>query len=87
MKHAAILLAACTALSGCMTEDVMRYDGVTLHAGDAIAANTAMQMVDPWPIGVEDTHLLVPADRGGEDAAERPGDGGRPASIAAGGLR
>ncbi len=75
------------ALSGCMTEDVMRYDGVTLQAGDAIAANTAMQMVDPWPVGVEDTHLLVPADRGDEGTAEKSGDADRPAEIAAGGLR
>lgn len=86
MKHASILLAACAALSGCMTEDVMRYDGVTLQAGDAIAANTAMQMVDPWPVGVEETHLLVPADRGDEGTAEKPG-GNRPAGVAAGGLR
>ena len=50
-------------LSGCMTEDVLRYDGVTTSAGNAIAANTAMQMVDPWPRGVENTHLLVPAER------------------------
>ena len=57
------VLAACLAVSGCMTEDVLRHDGVTLHAGDAIAANTAMQIVDPWPVGVEDTHLRVPAVR------------------------
>ncbi|MEO3387518.1 hypothetical protein [Mesorhizobium sp. CAU 1741] len=61
-------------LSGCMTEDVLRYDGVTLQAGDAIAANTAMQMVDPWPVGVEDTHLLVPADRGEAESSEAEGE-------------
>jgi hypothetical protein len=27
-----------------------------------MAANSAMQMVDPWPRGVEDTELIVPAD-------------------------
>jgi len=50
-------------LAGCMTEDALRYDGVTTLAGDAIAANSAMQMVDPWPRGVENTRLRVPAER------------------------
>jgi hypothetical protein len=54
------------AFAGCnSTSDVLRYDGVTTGAGDAVAANTVMQMVDPWPAGVENPHLRVPADRGG----------------------
>lgn len=56
-------------LVGCTTEDVVRYDGVTLSAGDAIAANSAMQMVDPWPRGVENTRLRVPAARHAPQAA------------------
>lgn len=69
-KTPSVLIAALALLplAGCMTEDVLRHDGVTLQAGDAIAANTAMQMVDPWPRGVEDTRLIVPADRGGSAA-------------------
>lgn len=55
-------------LAGCATEDVLRYDGVTTSAGDSIAANTAMQMVDPWPYGVEDTRLRTPAVRSVEPA-------------------
>lgn len=58
----------CLCLAGCATEDVLRYDGVTTSAGDAIAANTAMQMVDPWPYGVEDTRLRTPAVRSVEPA-------------------
>ncbi|MBX3580971.1 MAG: hypothetical protein KF810_03625 [Rhizobiaceae bacterium] len=50
--------------SGCMTESRRQADGLTDGAGDAIAANTVMQMVDPWPYGVQDTRLQVPADRG-----------------------
>jgi hypothetical protein len=37
----------CIGLVGCQ-ETYQRLDGLTPAAGDAIAANTAMQMVDPW---------------------------------------
>ncbi len=49
--------------SACTSDDVMRIDGVTPYAGDAIAANTVMQMVDPWQYGVQDTNLKVPHER------------------------
>ena len=65
MSRAIILAAlatACCAFAGC-TETFQRADGVTPRVGDAIAANTAMQMVDPWQYGVQDTDLNVPADR------------------------
>jgi hypothetical protein len=60
--------AACSALAGC-SETFQRLDGVTPNAGEAIAANTVMQMVDPWQYGVQDTDLQVPADRGDDEAA------------------
>ncbi|APH74594.1 hypothetical protein BSQ44_13585 [Aquibium oceanicum] len=56
-------LVALAALPACTSSDYMRVDGVTRGAGDAIAANTVMQMVDPWQPGVEDADLTVPADR------------------------
>ena len=65
MKRILPALVVSAALAGCSTQDVLRYDGVTTGAGDAIAANTVMQMVDPWPAGVENPRLRVPADRGG----------------------
>ncbi len=59
-----VLLAGLAALaSGCMTESKRQADGLTDGAGDAIASNTVMQMVDPWQYGVQDTDLLVPANR------------------------
>jgi len=74
------LAVSCSALSGCMSETFQRMDGVTPAAGDAIAANTAMQMVDPWQYGVQDTDLEVPADRGNitadAGAAEASSGGG-----------
>ncbi|MBZ9855950.1 hypothetical protein LB566_19270 [Mesorhizobium sp. CA13] len=58
----ALLLAGFTA--GCTSDDYMRSEGVTSGAGEAQAANTVMQMVDPWKYGVQNTRLLVPAERG-----------------------
>ena len=67
-----LAVAALAPLAGCMSEDLRRVDGLTTSAGDAIAANTAMQMVDPWQEGVQDTRLKVPAERPARaaDAAE-----------------
>ncbi|QPC92679.1 hypothetical protein [Mesorhizobium sp. INR15] len=55
--------------SGCTTDDYVRTEGVTSGAGDAQAANTVMQMVDPWKYGVQNTKLLVPAQRAGSTTA------------------
>ena len=49
---------------GCTSDDYRRADGLTDGAGNAMAANTVMQMVDPWQDGVQNTKLLVPAARG-----------------------
>jgi hypothetical protein len=65
---AAVLAALCAGFAGC-SETTQRLDGLTPGAGDAIAANTAMQMVDPWQYGVQNTDLSVPADRTGVQAA------------------
>ena len=67
-------IPACIALllagfaSGCTSDDYMRTEGVTLAAGNAQASNTAMQMVDPWKYGVQNTKLLVPAQRPGSES-------------------
>jgi hypothetical protein len=62
----AALAAACCATTGC-SETYQRVEGVTPGAGDAVAANTVMQMVDPWPYGAQDTDLSVPADRSSQE--------------------
>ncbi len=63
-------------LVGCAQDDLLRTEGLTLTAGDSIARNSALQIIDPWPAGVEDTNLSVPADRGGgvptKGAADAP---------------
>jgi hypothetical protein len=55
--------------SGCTSDDYVRSEGLTAGAGNAQAANTVMQMVDPWKYGVQNTRLLVPAQRGAAAAA------------------
>jgi hypothetical protein len=68
-----MLAVLCAGLAGC-SETYQRLDGVTPMAGDAIAANTVMQMVDPWQYGVQDTDLEVPADRGAAAPAQSADD-------------
>lgn len=66
----ALLLAGLA--GGCTSDDYVRSEGPTTGAGNAQAANTAMQMVDPWKYGVQNTRLLVPAQR--SDAAVNAAD-------------
>jgi hypothetical protein len=81
MRVAIFIPLALLALPGCMASDLDR-DGVTTFAGDAIAYNSALQVVDPWEYGVQQTNLKVPAERTAPAAADAAADGG---SGAAGG--
>lgn len=63
MGRLAILCGALV-LCGCMNDDLSRAEGLSYGAGEAIAANSVLQMVDPWPAGVEDTRVVTPADLG-----------------------
>ena len=71
----ATLMGIAALASGCMSEEHRRADGLTGGAGDAVAANTVMQMVDPWADGVENTRLRVPAARATAGSAGVAGDG------------
>ena len=59
----AVLVGLAGLASGCMADATRRADGLTNGAGNTMASNSVMQMVDPWQDGVQDTHLLVPASR------------------------
>ena len=58
-----IALLSAGLLGGCTSDDYVRTEGVTPAAGNAQASNTVLQMVDPWKNGVQNTKLLVPAQR------------------------
>ena len=75
----AVLIGLVGVGSGCMSDANRRADGLTDGAGDKMAANSVMQMVDPWQQGVEDTRLLVPASRGAT-AGDASGTAGAGAS-------
>ena len=80
----AILASLAGMGSGCMSDEYRRADGLTDGAGNAMAANSVMQMVDPWQDGVENTKLLVPAARGNsqESAADDAGATESPSASA-----
>lgn len=42
-------LGGALAASGCHDAYIARRDGVTFQAGDAVAANKVVHVIDPWP--------------------------------------
>jgi hypothetical protein len=69
---AAVVAAATTGpmLGGCSQLYWDRRDAIGLSAGDAIAANEAMQTIDPWPPASGNTNLAFNGQRM-QTAAER----------------
>jgi hypothetical protein len=53
----AAALAGAAALSGCHDATIARRDGVTFQAGDAVAANKAIHIIDPWPASARSARL------------------------------
>lgn len=79
----AIALAVLLPLGACTSDEYVRQEGVTSGVGDAIAADTALQMVDPWPRGVEQTNLRVPADQKQYEPASSPAAAAAPSTSGA----
>ncbi len=50
------LLVVSVIVSGC-NQSIARRDSISPNFGNAMAANTALQTVDPWPRYVENTHI------------------------------
>lgn len=63
-KTTALVALLTLAVSACTTatNETVRPEAVTIGAGNAQASNTVLQMVDPWPEGVDDTKIKSPAD-------------------------
>lgn len=66
----AAVLAIGTAVGGCSQLYLDRRDSIALSAGDAIAANQAVQVIDPWPPRSGNTNLVFNGQRM-QAAAER----------------
>jgi hypothetical protein len=52
-----------TALGGCSEMYFDHREGVTLGGGDAVAANAAMQTIDPWPARSGNTNIAANGQR------------------------
>ena len=50
------LLAISVIVSSC-NQAISRRDSISPNFGNAIAANMALQTIDPWPRNVENTHI------------------------------
>ena len=64
-----ILTAFAAGLSGCLhlednaTQYAQRSDKITLSAGNSVAANEAIHMVDPWPRASADRRIPANGER------------------------
>jgi len=54
---------AVAALGGCSEMYFDHREGVSLEAGDAVAANEAMQTIDPWPARSGNTNIAENGQR------------------------
>lgn len=62
-KHIIIIAALAGWTAGC-ADNLHHRDAVTTHAGDAQAANIALQMIDPWPPEAAITDIESDGERG-----------------------
>ncbi len=62
-----IALLAVLLLSACQYEELNRSEFMSASTGNAIAHNSALQIIDPWPRNAGNNNLRVPAGKyGGE---------------------
>jgi hypothetical protein len=61
----ATALVAAAMLAGCADADLYldRRETISLHAGDAVAANIVAQTVDPWPREAANRNIATNGDR------------------------
>ncbi len=58
-------------LSACQYEELNRSEFMSQSAGNAIAHNSALQIIDPWPRVAGNNDLRVPVEEyGGEPKTE-----------------
>ena len=63
VRGAIFALAAATALAGCTDMYLDRRDTVSFGAGDAVAANKVVHMVDPWPVYAGNRNIAFDGER------------------------
>lgn len=61
IKKISLSAVVVVALSGCQYEQLNRSETMSDSAGNAIAHNSALQIIDPWPRSAGNDNLRVPA--------------------------
>ena len=56
-----ISMAMLASLTGGCVSDDQNLEGISLEGGNAIAHNSALQIIAPWPDNVHDTSIVTPA--------------------------
>lgn len=77
-----VLLPLLLPLAGC-NQYWERTDSVNTEFGNAVAANMAIQTVDPWPAHAQNTNIPYSGERM-QRAVERYRTGGGAGAVAAG---
>ena len=70
VRGAALALGFATLLGGCADIYYDRRETVTFYAGDAVASNKVVQMIDPWPRAAANRNIELHGERM-QRAAER----------------
>ncbi len=85
--RAALALALAIPAAGC-TDYLARRETLSMHSGDAVAYNKALQVIDPWPVHSARTSVGMDGQRAqraieryhsGEAAVAAPASGAAPA--------
>jgi hypothetical protein len=69
-KSLGLMMLALCLLGGCTDMYLDRRDTVSFAAGDAVAGNKVIQMIDPWPARAGDRNIAYDGERM-QAAAER----------------
>ncbi|MCP4072190.1 MAG: hypothetical protein GY742_10695 [Hyphomicrobiales bacterium] len=78
LKTTAIVVIAILPLTACQYEELNRSEFMSASAGNAIAHNSALQIIDPWPRMAGNNDLRVPV---GKYGGEPKTDEGPPSPI------
>ena len=76
VRGAALALGFATLLGGCADIYYDRRETVTFYAGDAVASNKVVQMIDPWPRAAANRNIESHGERMQRAAGLRPLEAG-----------
>ncbi len=67
IKNVLMASISIIALAGCQYEELNRSEFMSASSGNAMAQNSALQVIDPWPGNASNNNLAVPSVKyGGE---------------------